>query len=379
MQQNQIVINGRPDDLHVHFRRGPMLKEVMPVTAKYFARALVMPNTPGDGILNADDLTKHRAEIQEEQMINQDSRVRDFTPLMTIKLVGKNSQGVPITTPDTIREAHRAGAVAAKAYPVQDPGATKEPVKELTYGKLFPGKIEVVTTNAEVGVSNFTEMDDVLEAMQEVGMVLCVHGERPGKFCMDREREFLIDVERLALGYPRLRIVLEHVTTEAAVEMVKCHGSNLSATITAHHLVLTLDDVIGGMFSPHNFCKPIAKTEADRAALVKAAVSGNPKFFFGSDSAPHLQGKKECGAGAAGCFTAEVALPLLAGVFDCAGHPDRLEAFVSRAGARAYGLPVNSGQVDLVREQWVVGPDPDASVVSFALGATLQWKVKYVF
>jgi dihydroorotase len=268
---------------------------------------------------------------------------------MTIKIV-------PSTTPATIREAKAAGVVAGKLYP------------------------EGVTTNSSDGVRDFMELADVFGAMAEAGLVLCLHGETPDAFCLDREEAFLAEVlPTIAASFPGLRIVLEHVSTAAAVEWVRgqapAGAHDVAATITVHHLLLTLDDVVGGMLAPHHFCKPVAKRPADRAAIVAAAVSGDPRFFLGTDSAPHLRAAKEAAHGCAGVFTAPVALPLLAARFDEHDALDRLEAFCSGHGARFYGLPGNEGTVQLVREPWTV-PADCAGVVPLAAGTTLPWRVE---
>lgn len=304
----------RPDDMHVHLREGGMLQLVAPLTAKDFARALVMPNT-NTPILSGWDVAKYRGEIK--------LAAPGFEPLMTIKLVES-------TTPEIILAAQAAGAIAAKVYP------------------------QGVTTNSADGIDPEAVMD-TYEALEACGMVLCLHGEMPGVFCMDREAAFLTSLETIAGIFPKLKIVLEHVTTAAAVRCVERLGPNVAATITVHHLMLTLDDVVGDKIQPHNFCKPIAKTPADRAALREAATSGNPKFFLGTDSAPHSRYHKECASGCAGVFTAPVAMPLLAEIFETEGSLGDgpvLERFTSEFGARFYGLPLNEGTLTLVRKPW---------------------------
>jgi len=264
---------------------------------------------------------------------------------MTIKLT-------QATTARTIREARAFGVVAAKLYP------------------------EGVTTNSEDGVRDVGALDEVFSVISAEGMVLCVHAEAPGVFCLDREGAYLPRVQSIVEEYPDLRVVVEHVSTDDAVKFVMASGPNVAATITAHHLVLTLDDVVGGSLSPHNFCKPIAKRQEDRAALVRAAAYGNSKFFLGTDSAPHRQGDKECCSGCAGCFTAPIAMPLLAQVFEReAGMStrlrDALERFTSVHGAKFYGLPLNEGTITLRREPTVV--KREGSVVPFMAGKTLEW------
>jgi dihydroorotase len=262
---------------------------------------------------------------------------------------------VASTTPATIRDAAAAGVVAAKLYP------------------------EGVTTNSGDGVRDVLALGEVFAAMSDAGLVLCLHGESPDAFCLDREERFLAEVlPGLARSFPDLRIVLEHVSTAAAVDWVRRHdGGNVAATVTVHHLLLTLDDVVGGLLAPHHFCKPVAKRPDDRAAIVAAAVGGDPRFFLGTDSAPHPRAAKESAHGCAGVFTAPVALPLLATVFESQGALGALEGFCSAHGAAFYGLPPNPGTVRLVREAWDVPAEIDG-IVPFRAGATLPWRVDRV-
>jgi len=323
-----------PDDWHVHLRDGPMLKAVVWHTIKQFRRALVMPNlTPP--VLTADDVHAYRAEIQ-------DATFPTFEPLMTIKITDR-------TTPEIVRAAREAGAVAGKLYP------------------------EGVTTNSEDGVRSFWDLRPVFCAMRDCGMILSLHAETPGVFVMDREANFLHQyVSPLAVSLPGLRIVVEHATSAAAVRLVDEHP-NVGCTITPHHLYLTLDDVVGGALNPHAFCKPIAKTHRDRDELVKAAISGHPRIFLGTDSAPHVIVKKECASGCAGVFCAPVALETVAEVFDRHSVLHRMEHFVAEAGAKFYGLPLNTGQITLRRETWRV-PEDLQGVRPFMAGKELAWK-----
>lgn len=332
----EIIIRA-PDDMHVHLREGDMLRNVLRYTADVFPRGLVMPNT-SPPVLTGVDAVRYR-----EQILGVDPR---FVPLMTIKLT-------PQTMPRIIEDARMLGVTAGKLYP------------------------EGVTTNSEDGVRELRAMTPVFEAMQESGMVLSLHGERVGVFCMDRETAFLEDLWRITTEFPKLKVVLEHVTTAKAVQAVFGMPDRVAATITAHHLVLTLDDVVGGMLDPHAFCKPIAKTPMDRFALRMAAVhsraSYRGKFFFGSDTAPHLRGRKECSSGCAGVFSAPCALEVLADVFEREGELDQLEFFASEAGARFYGLPLNQEVVMLSRDEWEV-PSEIAGVVPFMAGRRLPWR-----
>jgi len=324
----------RPDDMHVHLRDGSMLLGVAKHTAAQFARALVMPNTDSP-ILTGEDAVRYRARIHES--------APGLSPLMTVKL----TRG---TTPDMIPRAKGAGVVAAKFYP------------------------EGMTTNSDDGARSPLELDGVLAAMEKCGMVLCLHGETPGAFCMDRESAFLGTLTDVARSFPKLRIVLEHVTTKTAVTFVQGLPDNVAATITVHHLRLTLDDVVGGKISPHNFCKPIAKTPSDREALRRAAVSGNPKFFLGTDSAPHAVAAKECSSGCAGVFSAPVAMQALACEFEELGALDRLETFCSEFGARFYGLPMTDAELELERSEWTV-PATFDGVVPYRAGERLAWSL----
>ncbi len=320
-----------------------MLKAVVRYTADVFSRAVVMPNTSRP-VLDARDVTTYRDRIVEAAADRSAvSGAVPFEPLMTLKLVRS-------TTPSILVDARNVGAVAAKFYP------------------------EGVTTNSEDGVADIRMLSGVLDVMQSLDMVLCLHGEVPGVFCMDREAAFLESLRWIAYSFPRLRVVLEHVTTAAAVSEVSRLPDRVAATITAHHLFHTLDNVVGGMLDPHAFCKPIAKTPADRSALLLAATSGSPKFFFGSDSAPHLPERKECASGCAGVFSAPCALESLAVAFEQVGRLDRLESFVSSFGADFYGLPRNSGTVTLARQDWEM-ESRVSGIVPFFAGKKLPWLV----
>ena len=338
----------RPDDFHVHLRQGEMLRHVVPSTAVTFGRALVMPNTTPPIRTGADAMAyKERICAMAKEELGE--RMWGFRPLMSIKLLDS-------TTPEIVREAAKMGVVAGKLYPAG------------------------VTTNSDDGVhvdaAGILELRPVFDAMEKADMVLCLHGEMPGVFCLDREKAFLDTLRGIARAFPRLRIVLEHVTSEAAVMMVSMLPSTVGATVTAHHLVLTLDDVVGDRLRPHHFCKPIAKYESDRQALVMAATSGNPKFFLGTDSAPHARETKECDGGCAGVYTAPVAMEVLAEVFERADAMNRLEGFTSEYGARFYGLPLNEGYVELVKEPVEVPKELPGGLVPFRAGAQLSWLIQ---
>lgn len=323
-----------PDDFHVHLRRGGMLHTVLPHTTGMFGRALVMPNTI-PAIVTAEDVRRYRREIMA-------ASPERFIPLMTIKLLNGR------TTPEVVLQAREEGAVAAKLYPVG------------------------VTTNAEDGVRDAEALAPVFGAMESAGMVLCLHGEKPDTFCLEREAAFLPALVAIAGAFPNLKIVLEHVTTAAAVDTVAGLTSNVAATITAHHLLLTLDDVVGGALNPHAFCKPVPKTPSDREALWRVIEDGNPKFFLGTDSAPHPISSKECPAGCAGIFAAPVAMPALVTAFDRRSLLKRLPDFAARFGADFYGLQQNEGEAVFVRRPWTV-PSRYKDVVPFLAGTQIEW------
>lgn len=325
------------DDMHVHLRQGQMLANVVEHTALQCGKALVMPNTM-PAILTAADVTAYK-----ESILQHIPKGVNFQPLMTFKVTAA-------TNPKEMVALKNAGAIAGKLYP------------------------EGVTTNSADGVRDLKELYSVYSAMQDAGLVLCLHGEKPGVFSMDREAAFLETLEQLVADFPKLRIVLEHATTKAAVDMVTALPSNVAATLTVHHLYITLDDVIGDRLNPHLFCKPIAKRESDRVSLVAAATSGNPKFFLGTDSAPHAIEAKECACGAAGVYSAPVVLPALAQLFEKHGCLDKLECFVAEYGSRFYGLALNSDILVLEKSKWTV-PSEYGGVVPFMAGQELDWAV----
>ncbi|WP_435022544.1 dihydroorotase (plasmid) [Tundrisphaera sp. TA3] len=343
----------RPSDMHVHFRDGAMLRNVVPETARQFARAVVMPNVPS--IETGADALRYAETIRAA------AAGLPFTPLMTIKLTHR-------TTPETIRAAQGA-VVAAKLYPA---GAT---------------------TASHDGISDPEDpgLLAVFEAMQETGMILCIHGEAPDAFILDREATYLNVVRKIVGRFPGLKVVLEHITTAAAVDYVENEApANVAASITLHHLTTTLDDVLGrGGIRPHYFCYPVPKRPEDRRALLRAATGpGTGRFFFGSDTAPHLRGAKESACGCAGVYSAPVLLPVLLDVFlracrgaDETGSPAhdqairRLLCFASIDGPNFYGLPIDeSDTISLVDETWTV-PEEMGGVVPFMAGETIPWKV----
>lgn len=335
----------RPDDFHVHLRDGSVLKRVLPATAKSFARALVMPN------LTPPIETAEQAMAYRERILSVEP---NFTPLMTIYLTER-------TTPDVINAAARAGVIAAKYYP------------------------KAGTTNADHGLEpeQLLKMRKVLRAMQRNHMVLCLHGERlysrNGDMLPRSEREeaFLPTLVKLAKRHSDLKMVLEHVTTTAAVDCVR-DLPNVAATITAHHLLLTERDVESG--DPDCLCMPVAKSEADRKALIVAAVGGERCFFFGSDTAPHSRSAKHRKEPAYGIYSAPVALPVLAELFRRRERIKYLEDFVSRFGAEWYELLPNEDFIELIQEPKLL-KDPtlesdDASLIRpFLAGMEIPWRL----
>ena len=327
-------------DAHVHFRQEPMCGIVAPVTAAQFRRALVMPNTYPDAIRTPNDIIDYNKKI-----IRDIGSAVQFEPLMTFKIY-------PDTDPNSVPALQQAGAIAGKVYP------------------------KGLTTHAEDGIADFFALYRIFEAMQEENLVLCFHGEMPGdhlEWC-DRETAFLQTLTLIARTFPRLRIVMEHITTEAAVHAVLSFPENVAATITVHHLLLTHDDVGGDRMRPHHFCKPVAKKRSDRAALLQAAISGCPKFFLGTDSAPHDKEKKECAECCAGVFTAPVTVPLLVQIFDKHNALDRLPMFTSQSAKRFYDLKVPTGELTIIAQEWRV-PSIISNVVPFYANQTLQWQV----
>lgn len=336
----------RFDDMHCHFRTGSLLTEVLPFTARYASRGIAMPNIRPRAILTRDDVIRYRDEIQ--RLLDEMPNSYSFEPLMTIEIRDN-------TTSKMIVEARRAGVVAGKVYPLG------------------------VTTNSDEGLRDFfgKRISENLLTMQDIGMLLLIHGElgRERTLVTKREEVFLPTLLKLAEMFPNLKIVLEHVSTRAAVKTVRQLGENVAATITAHHLCLTLNDVIGYGIQPHNGCMPMPKDFDDRDALIEAATSGNQKFFLGSDTAPHPRDKKECAKGACGVYTAPILPQLLVEIFEKAGRLGKLENFTSRFGAEFYGLPLNKENITLVKESWTV-PEQIGSVVPFRADTTLQWQLE---
>lgn len=332
-------------DAHCHCRIGEMLFNVLRHTARYCAYATVMPNLE-KAILSGKDVRRYREEI--DLALNNYKEKYDFTPQMTIAIRDN-------TTPEMVYEAKKAGAIAGKIYPLG------------------------VTTNSDKGLRNFfsENITKTFRTMEEKGVLLLIHGEidRDRTLVTKREEVCLPIVYKLSLKFPNLKIVLEHITTKNAVELILKLHKNVAATITAHHLYLTLNDVIGYGIQPHHGCMPIPKDFDDRDALIWAATSGNKKFFLGSDSAPHLRENKECAIGACGVFTAPVLPQILAEVFEKQNALDRLGDFTSTYGSQFYGLPKNTGTITLIKKPWIV-PDEYNGIVPFKAGGTLAWKLQ---
>jgi dihydroorotase len=336
---------GRPDDWHLHVRDGAAMAAVLPHTARQFGRAIIMPN------LRPPVTTTAQAVAYRQRLLAARPAGSDFEPLMTLYL----TDNLP---PDEIARAKDAGIVAVKLYPA---GAT---------------------TNSDAGVTDLRKTYRTLEAMQRAGLKLLVHGEvtDPAVDVFDREAVFIEQVfEPLRRDMPELKIVFEHITTREAAQYVAAADANTAATITAHHLLYNRNAIFQGGLRPHWYCLPVLKRELHREALVAAATSGSPKFFLGTDSAPHASVMKEAAVCGAGCFTALSALELYAEAFELAGAVDRLEAFASHHGADFYGLPRNAGTVTLKREPYVL-PDSvpfgeAAQLKPLRAGETLGWRL----
>jgi len=334
----------RPDDWHLHLRDGALLAAVLPDTAREFARAIVMPN------LRQPVTTVDLAHAYRERILSALPTATRFEPLMTLYLTDS-------TRPQEIATAKASGYVhAIKYYPA---GAT---------------------TNSENGVTDLRRVYPVIAEMEKHDLPLLLHGEVTDADIdvFDREAVF---IERhlapLARAFPGLRMVLEHVTTRDGVAFVEQAGLNIAATITAHHLLLNRNAMFTGGLRPHAYCLPVLKREVHRAALVQAATGGNPKYFLGSDSAPHGKRSKETACGCAGIYTAHSALELYAEAFEAAGALDRLESFASFHGADFYRLPRNTGTVTLAREAWTAPHElkfGDDVLVPMRAGGTLAWK-----
>jgi dihydroorotase len=335
----------RPDDWHVHLRDGIQLNDTVRDISRYMGRAIIMPN------LMPPATCTDTALAYRERIVAAKTPDNQFEPLMVLYLTDN-------TSPDEIRKAKATGLIhAAKLYPA---GAT---------------------TNSDSGVTSISNLYPVLEAMAEVGMLLLVHGEVTDSSIdiFDREKVFLETIlAQVVTDFPKLKIVLEHITTSDAVEFVKKAPDNVAATITAHHLLYNRNHMLAGGIRPHFYCLPILKRNTHQQALIAAATSGSKKFFLGTDSAPHLKDKKEASCGCAGSYTAHAAIELYAEAFEAAGALDKLEAFASFYGADFYGLPRNTDTITLEKKPWQVPdsyPLANDRVVPIRAGEMLDWQV----
>jgi dihydroorotase len=336
----------RPDDWHLHLRDGEALEAVLPDAARQFARAIVMPN------LRPPVTTTEMAEAYRQRILDALPAGMQFEPLMTLYLTDN-------TSAEDIRSAKESGIVhGVKLYPA---GAT---------------------TNSDSGVTNLGHCVQALEAMEKCGIPLLVHAEVTDADVdvFDREKVF---IERnmipLLQRFPALRAVFEHITTRDAADFVSAAPAHIGATITAHHLLMNRNAMFSGGIRPHHYCLPVLKREEHRQALIQAAISGNPKFFLGTDSAPHLKSAKETACGCAGMYTAHAAIELYAEVFEAANALDKLEAFASFYGADFYGLPRNTDKVTLHKESWKVPdaiPMADGELVPLRAGQEIAWKLQ---
>lgn len=335
----------RPDDWHIHLRDGVALNRTVGDAAQQFARAIVMPNLVPP-VLNTEQALAYKDRILAARPAGS-----QFEPLMVLYLTDN-------TDPAEIAKAKAAGIKACKLYPA---GAT---------------------TNSDSGVTDLTKVYPVLEAMEKAGMHFLLHGEVTDSAIdiFDREKVFLErTLSKVVQNFPGLKMVLEHITTADAAEFVKSAPANVGATITAHHLLYNRNHMLAGGIRPHYYCLPILKRSTHQQALIAAATSGNPKFFLGTDSAPHAKDKKEAACGCAGSYTAMSAIELYAEAFEAASALDKLEAFASHFGADFYGLPRNNETITLVKQPWQL-PESlafgDTQLVPLRAGETLQWKLK---
>ena len=340
---NEMVFElNEPLDMHLHLRDADMLRLVGPLTSKTFSGALIMPNL-------VPPITTKEALLAYKDRIKDACKDDNFEPFVT--LFFKNDYSYEFL----------------------------EDIKNDIIGiKLYPAGI---TTNSETGVSsmNVENLRPTLESMSKLGIPLCIHGETNG-FVMDREKEFMPIYESIASAFPDLKIIMEHITTKEAIELLDKYD-NLYATVTLHHLLITLDDVAGGMLAPHLFCKPIAKRPEDRTALLNAALKAHPKLMFGSDSAPHPKHKKECCGCAAGVFTSPIALQVLVELFEKHNCLDKLNAFVSTNAKKIYDLNLTNKTIKLVKKDFIVPAIyeyKNENVVPMYAGETISWSIESI-
>lgn len=335
----------QPDDWHLHLRDGNSLATTVPAAARGFGRGIIMPN------LSPPVTTVAQASAYRDRILAHRPSDSNWEPLMVLYLTDN-------TSPDEIRLAAECGFVhGCKYYPA---GAT---------------------TNSDSGVTDLANINSVLETMQEVGMVLQLHGEVTNAEIdiFDREAVFIErHLMRLERDFPELKIILEHITTRQAVEFVTNAREDIGATITPQHLLYNRNDMLVGGIRPHLFCLPVLKRNSHQKALIEAATSGNKKFFLGTDSAPHSKHDKESSCGCAGCFSHPAAIELYAEVFEQAGALDQLEAFASLNGADFYGLPYHESSITLVRQNWQLPlsvPYGDSEIIPLGAGNTVNWKL----
>ena len=335
----------RPDDWHLHVRDGAMLKCVVPYTARQFGRAIIMPN------LTPPVTSKEMAASYRERILAAVPEGCDFTPLMTAYMTDG-------TDPDDLAAGHAEGIYTAV--------------------KLYPAN---ATTNSAFGVTDVTRIDHVIARMAEIGMPLLIHGEVTGGDVdiFDREAVFIETILKPLIGrHPDLKVVLEHITTEQAVEFVKSAGDKVAATITQHHMMINRSDMFKGGIRPHLYCLPIAKREQHRRAVRAAGVSGHNRFFLGTDSAPHEVHAKESSCGCAGIFNAPTAIEAYAQIFDEEGALDNLEAFASLNGPAFYGLVPNKDKITLERAETRIPEKLElegGTIIPFLAGDSLNWRL----
>ena len=337
----------RPDDWHLHLRDGAMLRAVLPETSRDFARAIIMPNLVPPVVTSAD------AVAYRNRIMDALPQGADFKPLMTLYLTED-------TDPADVRAAAQSGLITAI--------------------KLYPAG---ATTNSVSGVSNFDKVRPVLETMAEIGLPLCFHGEvtDPTVDIFDREAVFLeTKLDPIRRATPGLKVTLEHITTKDGIDYVAGASGEIAGTITTHHLMINRNHLLAGGIRPHYYCLPVVKRATHQEALRKAATSGNPRFFLGTDSAPHLDGAKESACGCAGCFTATNTMACIAHVFEEENALDKLEAFTSLNGPAHYGLPVNDATLTLTKGDAPTPypshiDTPDGRVTVFDPGHPLMWRV----
>jgi len=331
---NDWILNS-PLDMHLHLRQGAMLKSVTPHSSTLFSGAVVMPNLVPP-ITSLEQVFAYKVEIEDA------AHGDDFLPLMTLFFREYSRKEL---------ESARSSIIGIKLYP------------------------EGITTNSHSGIRDIMDYTRVLKDMEDLNIPLMVHGETHG-FVMNREREFLATYEQLALQFPKLKIIMEHISTKEAIPLTE-KFDNVFATVTLHHLLLTLDDLAGGLLNPHLFCKPLLKNPEDRDALQSAVLSGNKKIMFGSDSAPHPVHKKECCGCAAGLFSAPVLIPMLAEFFEKNGKRSLLQDFISSNAQRCHNILPPAKQVSLIRETYRV-PDKIGDIVPYMAGTELPWSARRV-